>query len=169
MAKAAEKAPAKDETAEAPPPKKGKGKLIAIILVLVLLAGGGGGGAAWFFLGGKGDAKDKPAPPPKPPVYAPLEQFTVNLQPEVEEQYLQVSMTLKVADQKVVDQLKQHDPELRNRLLMILTSKGPSQLNTMDGKRQLANEIVAAARRPFTEGQPEQDVLDVHFTAFIIQ
>lgn len=168
MAKAPEKAPAKDETAEAAPPKKGKGKLFAIIAVLILLAGGGGGGAAWFFLGGKSDGKDKP-PPPKPPVYAPLEQFTVNLQPEAEEQYLQVSMTLKVADQKVVDQLKQHDPELRNRLLMILTSKGPSQLNTMEGKRQLADEIVAAARRPFAEGQPEQDVLDVHFTAFIIQ
>jgi len=168
MAKAAEKAPAKEEPAEAAAPKKGKGKLIIMIVVL-LLAAGGGGGAAWFFLAGKGDPKEHKAAPPPKPVYAPLEQFTVNLQPEGEEQYLQVSMTLKVADQKVVDQLKLHDPELRNRILMILTNKAPSQINNMEGKRQLAEEIMQAARRPFSEGQPEQDVLDVHFTAFIIQ
>lgn len=168
MAKAAEKAPAKEAAAEAPPPKKGKGKLI-IILVVVLLLAGGGGGAAWFFLAGKSDPKEKKVAAPKPPVYAPLEQFTVNLQPEGEEQFLQVSMTLKVAEQKVVDQLKLHDPELRNRILLILTSKAPSQLTSMEGKRQLADEVLQAARRPFSEGQPEQEVQDVVFTAFIIQ
>ncbi len=166
MAKAPQ--PAAEPAAEtATPAKKGKGKLIIILVLLALLAGGGG--AAWMFMGGSADAKEKKPPPPKPPVYAPLEQFIVNLQPEAEEQYLQVSMTLKVSDQKVVDILKLHDPELRNRLLMILTNKAPSQLATMEGKRQLAEEVVAAARRPFVEGQPEQDVLDVHFTAFIIQ
>lgn len=169
MAKAPEKAPAKEQENGAAPPKKGKGKLIMIIIVVVLLAGGGGGGAAWYFLGGKTDPKAQKAPPPKPPVYHPLEQFTVNLQPEGEEQYLQVAMTLKVSDQKVVEHLKLHDPELRNRLLLILTSKAPSQLTNMEGKRQLATEILQAARRPFSEGQPEQDVQDVVFTAFIIQ
>ncbi|MBI3147755.1 MAG: flagellar basal body-associated protein FliL [Betaproteobacteria bacterium] len=166
MAKAPEKAPAKEEAAEAAPPKKGKGKLIIIVVVLVLLAGGG---AAWFFMAGNGDPKEKKVAAPKPPVYFPIEQFTVNLQPEGEEQYLQVAMTLKVADSKVTEHLKLHDPELRNRFLMILTNKAPSQLNNVEGKRQLANELVQAARRPFVEGQAEQDVLDVHFTAFIIQ
>lgn len=169
MAKAAEKAPAKEPAEEAAPPKKGKGKLIVILVAVLLLVGGGGGGAAWFFLGGKSDAKEKKAPPPKAPVYHPLEQFTVNLQPEGEEQYLQVSMTLKVGEQKVVEHLKQHDPELRNRLLLILTSKAPSQLTSVEGKRQLAEEILQAVRRPFSEGQPDQEVQDVVFTAFIIQ
>ncbi|CAG0964417.1 Flagellar protein LafL [Burkholderiales bacterium] len=169
MAKAAEKAPAIEPTEEAAPPKKGKGKLLVMLVAVLLLAGGGGGGAAWFLLGGKSDAKEKKAPPPKAPVYHPLEQFTVNLQPEGDEQYLQISMTLKVGEQKVVEHLKQHDPELRNRFLLILTSKAPSQLTSIEGKRLLAEEILHAARRPFSEGQPDQEVQDVVFTAFIIQ
>jgi flagellar FliL protein len=54
-------------------------------------------------------------------------------------------------------------------LLLLLSGKKASELNTVEGKQQLAAEIVAQVNQPFDEKGPEQDVTDVLFTAFIIQ
>ena len=101
--------------AEGAPPKKGK-KMLVIIVAAVLLLGGGGG--AWWFMRAKHAAEDheeaKPAPA-KAPVFVPLDQFTVNLQPEETERFLQVAMTLKVSDPAVVDAVKLHMPDVRDR------------------------------------------------------
>jgi flagellar FliL protein len=73
----------------------------------VLVRGCGGGGAACVFHdeGRRAytrkpprTAKKKKKKRPSPPVYVPLEAFTVNLQPEDGEQYLQRSWTLQVGD-----------------------------------------------------------------------
>ena len=154
-----------------------KKKLIIIILAAVLVAGGVGGGAAWYFLHGKGDAEES-APSKKkkhsaaksgPPVYVPIDSFTVNLQPENGEQYLQTAFTLQVANSEEMETIKANMPKVRSRLLLLLSGKKASELNTVEGKQQLAAEIVAQINQPFEEKGPEQDVTDVLFTAFIIQ
>ncbi len=154
-----------------------KKKLIIIILASVLVAGGVGGGAAWYFLHGKGDAEES-APSKKkkhsaakagPPVYVPIDSFTVNLQPENGEQYLQTAFTLQVANSEEMETIKANMPKVRSRLLLLLSGKKASELNTVEGKQQLAAEIVAQINQPFEEKGPEQDVTDVLFTAFIIQ
>ena len=83
------------EAEEAVPVRKSKKKLFIIAGALVVLLGGGGAGA-WFFMHGAHDTKEKAAEPAKPPVYLPLETFTVNLQGG--EQYLQTDITLQVAE-----------------------------------------------------------------------
>ena len=111
---AAAKAP---EAAGDAPKKKSKLPLI-IILLVVLLAGGGG--AAWFFLmRGQADEEEHEvkAASSKPATFLPLDQFTVNLQPEEGQQFLQVAMTLKVIDQHVADAIKAAMPEVRSRVL----------------------------------------------------
>ncbi len=60
-------------------------------------------------------------------------------------------------------------PKVRNRLLMLLSSKKPSEISTIEGKQQLAAEIIAQVNLPFNDKGPEQDVSDVMFTSFIIQ
>jgi len=138
MATAAAKAP--EAAGEAP--KKSKLPLI-IILVVVLLAGAGG--AAWFFLmRGQGDEEEQEskAAQAKPSVFLPLDQFTVNLQPEDGQQFLQVAMTLKVVDQHTADAIKAAMPEVRSRVLLLLSSKKPSQLSSLEGKNKLANEVI---------------------------
>ena len=154
-----------------------KKKLIIIILAAVLVAGGGGGGAAWYFLHDK-SGQDDSAPSKKkkhsaskagPPVFVPIDSFTVNLQPENGEQYLQIAFTLQVSNAEEMEAIKLNMPKVRSRLLLLLTVKKASELNTVDGKQQLAAEIVAQVNQPFEEKGPEQDVTDVLFTAFIIQ
>lgn len=155
-----------------------KKKLIIIILASVLVAGGVGGGAAWYFLHGKGDQEESSSPSKKkkhsaakagPPVFVPIDSFTVNLQPENGEQYLQIAFTLQVANAEEMDSIKLNMPKVRSRLLLLLSGKKASELNTVEGKQQLAAEIVAQVNQPFDEKGPEQDVTDVLFTAFIIQ
>lgn len=161
--------PIEEGAGEAPPPKKSKKKLFLMLGALLLAAGGGGG--AWYFMGSApsdGSAPVKQAPP-QPPVFIAMEPFTVNLQPEAGEQYLQVQFTVQVTDEKQVEQLKLYMPLVRSRLLLLLSSKKPSELSTPEGKKRLQDEIVAAIKQPFTPQSPPQGVTGVFFTSFVIQ
>lgn len=147
--------------------QKAKLKWMIVIASMLLLAAGGGG-AAWYFM----QAKDNPAAPSKPklPVFVNLETFTVNLQPEHSEQHLQTNLTLKVEDAGAVDAIKLHMPEVRNRILLLLSNKTAGQLMTVEGKRKLAQELTAEINQQFAErkagGQVAESVL---FTSFVIQ
>ena len=122
---------------QAAPKKKSKLTLIIAVLAVVLSAAGAG---AWFFFFNETD-DDEPKVPSKPAVFLPVDQFTVNLQPEDGPQYLQVAMTLRVVDQAAADSIKAQMPEVRSRVLLLLSSKKPSQLATLEGKNKLIEEI----------------------------
>jgi flagellar FliL protein len=151
--------------------------IMAIVGVLVL---GGGAGAGWFFLHGSGDAEaahadDAPKKKKKKDKehakaeYVPVESFTVNLQPENGDQYLQVQFTLQVEGPEQVVLIKDNMAKVRSRVLLLLSGKKASEINTVEGKQQLAAEIKAVVHEPFDEGGDGQDVSDVLFTSFIIQ
>lgn len=169
------KAPAKPEAAAAAPAKKSKKMLFIIVGAVLVLASGGAG--AWFFLmhgsGGheeKGKEKSsEKAEAGKPPVFALLEPFVVNLQPEDGEKYLQVAMTLQVKNEEQAELLKLHMPEVRSRLLLLLSSKKGSEISTSEGKKLLSEEIVTQVKVPFGGRQEPQEVTSVFFTSFVIQ
>lgn len=159
MAKAAPKKEEKksEGTEDAAPAAKKKGKLPLLIGLVVLLAAAGGG--AWFFLfKDKGAEAQQPAKAqaPKPPVFVPLDTFTVNLSADEGGQYLQVGATLRVLDQAAADAVKQYMPEIRHRTLGLLASKKPSEIAGGEGRERLAEELrqhinnilLAAAGRP---------------------
>ncbi|MBB3117748.1 flagellar FliL protein [Massilia violacea] len=163
------------------PPAGGKKKMMIIILAAVLVLGAGGGGAAWFLSKGASADHEEEAPKAKkgkkahkaagPPVYVPVEPFTVNLQPETEgsEQYLQLAFTLQVGSLEEVEIVKQNMPKVRSRVLLLLSSKHASEINTPEGKQQLSSEIIEQMKLPFEERGDAQDVSEVLFTSFIIQ
>lgn len=160
-----------DPKADAAAPKSSKKMLFVIIGALVVL--GGGGGAAFFMMKG-GDADDKKpakkaAKDHAPPVFLNVEPFTVNLQPENGEQYLQIQFTLQVSDEKQVELIKTNMARVRSRVLLLLSAKKASELSTPEGKSQLSKELIAALRQPFVEKGDEQEISDVLYTAFIIQ
>jgi len=168
--------------AAAPAPSGGKTKLVAIIGAAVLVLGLGGGGAAWYFLHGSGDAeaaepakkehtssKKKKKKDEAPPEYVAIEPFTVNLQPEHGDQYLQVAFTLQVDSPEQVEAIKTNMAKVRSRVLLLLSGKKASEISTVEGKQQLAGEILAAVNEPFVPHGDEQEVADVLFTSFIIQ
>ncbi|HET7061690.1 MAG TPA: flagellar basal body-associated protein FliL [Nitrosospira sp.] len=148
--------------------QKSKLKWVIVIASTVLLLAAGWGGAAWYFI----QSKDSPAAPSKPklPVFVNLETFTVNLQPEHSEQHLQTNLTLKVEDTAAVDAIKLHMPEVRNRILLLLSNKTAGQLMTVEGKRKLAQELTVEINQQFAERKADGQVVEsVLFTSFVIQ
>ena len=135
MAKTGKAAP---EEAEAPAKPKSKRLLLAVVVVLVL---GAIGGAGWHFLKGSKSEEPKPVVVVKP-VFVALEPFTVNLQHEEGDQFLQLGITLKVSGVDMEEKIKERLPEIRSRLLFLLSSKRPSELVPVEGKKKLAHEIV---------------------------
>jgi flagellar FliL protein len=152
--------------APAAAPKKSK---LWLVLVLLLVLGGAGGGAAWWFLGRAPAAAEPKHEKAKPPVFQTLEPFTVNLAEENGDHYLQMSVVYQVADEKAVEQLKTYLPVIRNRILLLLSSKRPSELATPEGKQKLVAELVAAARESIPGSADTSAVSGAYLGAFVIQ
>jgi flagellar FliL protein len=156
---------------QADPPAKSN-KMLFILLgavLLVLLAGGGA--AAYFLMGSKAEHSEQPKQAPaKPPVFMTLEPFTVNLaSDDGSQQFLQVGMTLQVADQAQSDLIKLYLPQVRSRVLMLLSSKKAAQILTIDGKKQLSTDVAEQIKDTFDGKSSKADVSDVFFTSFVIQ
>lgn len=205
----ADKKPEADAGGDAPPPKKKKLLLLIIVGVLVLVLGGGG---AFMMLKKKpvdeeGDdeapAKEEKAHkkagkkkenPDAPPVFVKLDAFTVKLQTEAQEAYLQATPELRVIDPSLADRVKAFTPEIRHRTTLILMSRKASDLSKPDGVQKLANEIRVAVNKVLDgpkvvkkkgkkgkvveeeeteeisdEADPSDSVQAVLFTSFIIQ
>jgi len=165
--------------AAAAAPAGSKKKLIIMILAAVLVLGAGAGGG-WYFSQSTAAHGDEEAPakehkkkkkkdPEAKPEYVPVEAFTVNLQPENGEQYLQVQFTLQVAGAEQAALVKDNMALVRNRVLLLLSGKKASEINTVQGKQQLATELKESITEPFEKDGDEQEVSDVLFTSFIIQ
>jgi flagellar FliL protein len=170
-----------DPKAEAAPAAGGKSKLMMIVGAAVVVLGLGGG-AGWYFMHGSDDGGAEPAKKSHessskkkkkdkevPPEYLAIEPFTVNLQPENGDQYLQVAFTLQVDGAEQAELIKNNMAKVRSRVLLLLSGKKASEINTVEGKQQLAGEILAVVKEPFSEHGDEQEVSDVLFTSFIIQ
>lgn len=154
--------------AEAAPAKK-KSKLFIILpIVLVVLLGGGAG--AWYFLhsGKAADHANKAAETPaqKPPVFVNLEPFTVNLVGG--EHFLQIGLVLQVNNEETSEALKAYLPQIRNRLLLLLSSKSPDALESTEAKKKLADEILAETRAPLPPAAAE-GIQSVLFASMVIQ
>jgi flagellar FliL protein len=194
-----------DEAGADAPKKKGNKMLVIIIALLVVVILGGA--AAFFMMGGshaeegedgeevvaeedheaaakeakKAKLKKKKDAEAKglPPVFVELDPFTVNLQPETAvDQYLQVKATLRVDEQPAADNLKAYMPEIRHRVLMLLSGKKASELGSAEGREQLAEDIKHAVNGIVGEvprnrkGEPEEPIGPVEsvlFTSFIVQ
>ncbi len=155
---------------DAPAPASKKKLIIIIAAVVVLLAGGGGAG--WFLTHQKSDHKKeevKHEEPAHAPVFVSLETFTVNLQPDPDEKFLQLELSLQVANTEEAELLKVQMPAVRSRLLMLLTSKKATDISTSEGKKLLTDEIIAELKKPFSKNAKPQEITGVFFTSFVIQ
>lgn len=104
------------------------------------------------------------------PLFLKLEPFTVNLQSsDYGSRLLYVGITLDLGNDSTVSFVQNHLPQVRNRLLMVLSGQDAAALVTSEGKQKLAAQIGAALSKPFTQPQPKLVVNDVLFTQFIVQ
>jgi flagellar FliL protein len=157
-----------DPKADAPAAQASTKKLILLVAISALVVGAGGGGA-WYFLRPHEATPVHKAASTEPPKYIPIDSFTVNLQPENGEQYLQIAFTLQVPTEKDGEVIKDNMAKVRSRLLLLLSGHKASEISSVDGKKLLSKEIMGAVNQPFVDKGEQQKVSDVLFTAFIIQ
>lgn len=169
----ATKAPAKAAPAAEAPAAKSSKKMLFIIIGLVLVLVIGGGAAAFMLMGSKSkkasDDHVEEKAVSKVPVFVVVEPFVVNLMSETSgDQFLQIAMTLQVPNQETADAIKLFMPQVRSRLLMVLSSKKASELLSNDGKKALTEEIIDQLGEPFASGKGP-NITDVFYTSFVIQ
>ena len=159
------------------PATPGPMKRIILIVLIALLAAGAAAAGTWFFMSRHGatpapaQAATAAAPAPSAvPVFFPLEPMTVNLQSDDGQQhYLRIGLTLKLNDPRVQQQLTDHMPEVRSRVLLALSNKHPDDLAPLEGKRALATELRTLIEQPNDKGAPPISIDDVLFTEFVVQ
>lgn len=158
----------------APPRKKGKGMLIIIaVIVVVALAGGGG---AYFFLkksggGSAGEAEKGKTEGSKEGGKAGegamlvLEPFVVNLNEQSGNRFLKVALQFEMSDPKLVELGKLKNPQIRDAIITLLTSKTADAMMLPEGKLQLKDEITIRANQILGENT----VKNVYLTDFVMQ
>jgi flagellar FliL protein len=109
-----------------------------------------------------------PAPVPAP-IFIPIEPFTVTVQSQDHERIVHVGMTLRVSDEQSRQRIEKYMPEVRSRILMLLSAQTPESVQTAQGKIDLATAIMKTVNKPFSPLPDGQYVTDVLFTAFVVQ
>lgn len=150
-------------------PKKKPIVLIAAIAVVLL---GGGGGAAWYFLGhASGEAAAPEHVEPAKPLFLALDPpFVVNFEGETRARFLQVTVQIMTRDPLVLEELKVHDPIIRDSVLMLMSGQKYDVISSREGKENLRKQALEAVRRIVTgAGKDGKAVEALYFTSFVMQ
>lgn len=140
---------------------------LPLLLLLTLVACAAGGYSYWRMQQNANPMTKTVAPPPASPVFFALDTFTVNLGDA--DRVLYVGITLRLKDEETRARLSEYLPEVRSRLLLLLSRQDAAQLATDTGKLKLASAIKETLSTPLIAGHPRQDVTDVLYTAFILR
>lgn len=110
------------------------------------------------------------APQPVPaPIFVPLEPFTATVEDQESERIVRVGITLRVSDEQTRTRIEKYLPEVRSRVLMVLSSQTPQSVRTPQGKADMARAIMQTINKPFSPIPDGQYVTDVLFTEFVVQ
>lgn len=160
-------------------------KVLIIVVVAALVAGLGGAFVVVKFLGGSSKGTDsaeehKPGGTAKaeshgetgkhgaaatPGAMFDLDPFIVNLADAPEIRYLKLTVKLEVENEAVAAELSSRVPQLRDTVLVLLSSKDSNTVRTPQGKFQLRDEITQRVNGLL----PTPGVRSAYFTDFVVQ
>ena len=146
-------------------PKKSMLKLI-IVGVVVLLIGVGG----FFGYSKYKKSKEKKAEANKTEklsIICPLKSFVVNLLDKrgVGKRYLKVTIQLEVEREEHKVLIDNNIPQLRDTILLLLSSQTLKEINTMEGKLELKQALLTRMKQILGDGV----VRRIYFTEFVVQ
>lgn len=137
----------------APAPAKSK-KLIVIVAVVALLAIVAAAAYVWVSQSRHGGADEDGAAAAEAvvPVFLPLDSMVANLSDPGGDRFVQLGITLELADEKTGATVKQYLPSIRNGILMLVSQRTADDLLTREGKEKLAADIQAEVSAPLGHG-----------------
>jgi|TARA_R100001015_G_scaffold17610_1_gene9829 flagellar FliL protein len=149
----------------------GSKKLLWVMIILVLLSSAGAAAAIYLVLDQRDSGEvQQQTVELTPPVFTRIEPFTVNL---ADDRYgsrlLYTGITLRVGNEQSKTIIEEHMPQVRSRLLILLSGKQANELTSTEGKEELAQAIISRLNVPLSENQPPLDLREVLFTEFIVQ
>ena len=144
-------------------PKKSKLKLIIIGVLILFLGAGGFFGYSKYKKANENKAEKKK----QVSIIIPLKSFVVNLfdKKGIGKRYLKISMELEVSKEEDKVKVENNIPQLRDTILILLSSQTLKEINTMEGKLELKNAI--ALRMNQILGN--KTVHRIYFTEFVVQ
>lgn len=158
----------KPDAKPAEAPAQTKSPLLKIglgVLIVVVLAGGGF--AAWSYFSAKGGLPlpTSSAPASPKPVLQDMETFLVNLSDPQGGRYLRLTMQFRLSSPQTAAEFTERKAELRDAVLMLLSSQKSDDISTLSGKMALKRTLMAQMNRLLRQGQVE----DIYFTEFLVQ
>jgi flagellar protein FliL len=99
------------------------------------------------------------------PTLVPLAPFLVNLTGDQGQRYLRLVAQVEVRGELSKDELEKHLPEVRNRLIFLLSSKTFADIGSTQGKYDLQAEIT----KNINETLDGPFIKKTYFTEFIVQ
>ena len=149
--------------------KKGGEKKLLFILIPALLVLGGGGFAAYHFLFAQTKAKAPSKPVGvsqiKPGPMINLKPFLTNLADKDKTAYIKVSISIELKQGSNLGTFKQLTPQIRNRIIMIMSSKTSREINTPQGILSLRHQIARSLNQILGDGT----VTGVYFNNYLVQ
>ncbi|GHC26142.1 flagellar basal body-associated protein FliL [Aidingimonas halophila] len=147
-----------------------------ILGLLIIFLSMGSSAAVYYLLDdGGGDTGEQQTqqeteqPTPKPS-YVKIEPFTVNLQSdEYDQRLLYVGLSLQVTDESTKETLEENMPQVRSRLLLLMSSQNAEELTSSEGKDALTDQIISLFDRPIAGSDEPLTIDDVLYTEFIVQ
>lgn len=117
------------------------------------------------------------AAPPLPAAAMPLKLFYHNIQPEFvvnfqgksRVKFLMIEMVVASNDEAVPAILDDHDPELRNNLLMMLAEQDSALLKTGEGKAALREQAKTLIDGIVAKHYAPARIVDVYITRLVMQ
>ena len=178
---------AETETAPAPAPVASgiPMKMVIIIVAGTLVLGLGGAFAIFKLMAGDHGGEEPKAEAPvakaaghgeteakqgdskagSPGAIYDVEPFIVNLADTPEVRYLKLTIKLELENQDASAELASRVPQLRDTILVLLTSKDAASIRTTQGKFQLRDEITQRVNSLL----PKPTVRAAYFTDFVVQ
>lgn len=150
--------------------KKSPMTLIIILVVVVLLLGGGGV-VGWMMLSGDEDLAaleaggDDGSREGTEALNFPLETFVVNLNDPGGKRYLKTKIELEYTNERLADEFNARLPQLRDVILLLLSSKTLAEIQGIEGKIALRRELIMRINQLLNRGK----VRNLYFTQFVIQ
>lgn len=150
------------------------GRRKTLIAVAALAGLALAGVLAWVLLTGgeepEADAGSAAQTPATQAIYSSLgEKFVVTLQQGQRQRYLQTELTVMARKQKVIDDLAQHAPLVRARVVEVLGAQDFDTLRTDSGKLALRDELLASVQQILVQETGEPGVEQIFYTDFVLQ